>query len=246
MTNVNDAVAIYAFGCEEKNTGNAAPSICLDAGASFHRPGIRICEQPGLFLRCTVRCVFLLPLLQERLSLASRSLSWVFGEIRRWHSSRKSPVCFGLRNEAGGGGESPPQRRWAPAKHRRILALIWFRGFALHCIVCVVGRSYICTVHGGHVARLRTSPSPDVHSCHDGQRSPLDRGSAGWRKGRLIWDAGVESADVTRSDRHHPRTHAVIVTQGTGTREREHVFSICITVWKRQEHRRPCKCNYSP
>lgn len=34
-------------------------------------------------------------------------------------------------------------------------------------------------------------PSPDTHCCHDRQRSPLDRGSAGWWRGRLIWDGGL-------------------------------------------------------
>ena len=110
---------------------------------------------------------------------------------RRWRSpssSRSSPVCFAWRNEAGGG--ETPQRRWAPAKHRRILALLRCSGLALHRICCAAHRVF-CKVHSGNAARLRTPPPPDVRCCcHDRQRSPLDRGSAGRRRGGLIRAGG--------------------------------------------------------
>lgn len=111
---------------------------------------------------------------------------------RRWHKFRRSRVCFVWRNEAGGG--QSPQRRWAPAKHHRILAPIRCSGFALHCICCIADRqclffSVFATCMVEDAAGLRTPP-PVIHCCHDRQRSPLNYGSAGWRRGRLIWDGG--------------------------------------------------------
>lgn len=50
-----------------------------------------------------------------------------------------------------------------------------------------------------------------------------------------VWSLWISSAP----------THAVILTQGKKGEREQHVFSICITVWKRQEYWRPCKCNYS-
>ncbi len=163
---------------------------------------------------------------------------------RRWHTSRRSRVCFVWRNEAGG-GESP-QRRWAPAKHHRILAPIPGSGFALHCICCIADRPCFCKVHGGRCSCFEDTPLHIFVAAMTG-RGLLSTAArptgeeADWF-GTVGRSCGRYS--VCGACKYHPLNTSWFSLRDKGERK-QHVFSVCITVWKRQEYWRPCKCNYS-
>lgn len=160
-----------------------------------HRPGIPIAEHFGLFARCTESCVFLRAA-AKRSGLHRRRAGWKREIPVLWQAEmthiQKEPCLFCMEKwgrgwrvatETLGSGQTSP--------HFSTYSMLGFC-IALHSLHrwSAVFYLFFCKVHGGKCSFFEDTPPPDIHCCHDGQRSPLDRGSAGWRRGRLIWDGG--------------------------------------------------------
>ena len=199
-----------------KNHRPEVPSPCnssrLWRWCASHRPGIPISEHFGLFFFYPPPphrkpCVFFLFLSASGCTWGGGSgLHWRRrGESERFHRSvswqtemthiQQEPCLFCMAKwgrgwrvatETLGSGQTSP--------HFSTL----FDARDLHCIASAASLIRPNFLHSawwkmqlvwGHPPPP-PPPPPDTHCCHDRQRSPLDRGSAGWRRGGLIRDAG--------------------------------------------------------